>query len=193
MKSVAVFCGSSEGEDKKIIQDAYDLGKHLATENITLVYGAARIGIMGQVAAGALDNGGKVIGVIPDFLKIKEVYHTDLTELIVTKTMHERKLIMHELSEGVITLPGGYGTLEELFEMITWAQLGLHAKPVGILNTNGFYNDLMAMLQTMVRKKFLKTQNYEMLLIETKIESLLTQMKNYEPLVLPKWITKDQV
>lgn len=193
MKSVAVFCGSSEGVDKKIIREAYGLGKYLASKDITLIYGAARIGIMGQVATGALENKGKVIGVIPDFLKIKEVYHTGLTELIVTKTMHERKLIMHELSEGVITLPGGYGTLEELFEMITWAQLGLHSKPVGILNTNGFYDDLMAMLRTMVKNKFLKQENYEMLLLETQVKSLLDRMENYKPLIFPKWITKDQV
>ncbi|WP_340198437.1 TIGR00730 family Rossman fold protein [Ascidiimonas sp. W6] len=193
MKSIVVFCGSSEGNDQHIIKEAYELGKCLAKQNITLVYGAAHIGIMGQVASGCLDHGGKVIGVIPDFLKIKEVYHTGLTELIVTKTMHERKLIMHDLSEGVITLPGGYGTLEELFEMITWGQLGLHTKPVGILNVSGFYNDLLAMLEKMVKTEFLKPQNYEMLLVENKTQSLLERMKKYKPQVQPKWIHKEQV
>ena len=123
MKSIVVFCGSSEGNDPIILESAVELGQTLASRNMTLVYGAAKIGVMGKLAEGALDTNGKVIGVIPDFLMLKEVYHPELTELIVTKNMQERKLKMHELSDGIITLPGGYGTLEELFEMITWAQL----------------------------------------------------------------------
>jgi uncharacterized protein (TIGR00730 family) len=193
VKSVTVFCGSSEGNDKKILEEAYTLGKFLAVNNITLIYGAARIGVMGQLAEGALSNGGKVIGVIPDFLKKKEVCHENLSELIVTKTMHERKMIMHELSEGVITLPGGYGTLEELFEMITWAQLGLHANPVGILNTNGFYDELLSMLQKMVQAKLLKIENYEMLLVSEEIQALFTKMLSYKPVQTPKWINKEQI
>jgi uncharacterized protein (TIGR00730 family) len=193
VKSVTVFCGSSEGNDKKILEEAYTLGKFLAVNKITLIYGAARIGVMGQLAEGALSNGGKVIGVIPDFLKKKEVCHENLSELIVTKTMHERKMIMHELSEGVITLPGGYGTLEELFEMITWAQLGLHANPVGILNTNGFYDELLSMLQKMVQAKLLKIENYEMLLVSEEIQALFTKMLSYKPVQTPKWINKEQI
>lgn len=193
MKSIVVFCGSSDGNDKKVIDVAYDLGKTLAQENITLIYGAAKIGIMGKVAQGALDNEGTVVGIIPEFLKKKEVVHTNLSELIVTENMHERKLLMHERSGGVITLPGGFGTLEELFEMITWGQLGLHQKPIGILNVNGFYNDLLKMLQNMVAQGFLKQDNYDMLLVDDTIEGLLVLMNNYKPKSVPKWIKKGQV
>jgi uncharacterized protein (TIGR00730 family) len=193
MNSIVVFCGSSEGNDPDILSSAYGLGQTLANRNVTLVYGAAKIGVMGKVAQGALDYKGKVIGIIPDFLKMKEVYHTGLTELIVTDNMHERKLKMHELSDGIITLPGGYGTLEELFEMITWAQLGLHQKPIGILNTNGFYDDLLKMIRKMVDQGFLKVENYEMLLIDDSVDGLLKQMKDYKPMAMPKWIEKDQV
>lgn len=193
MKSVVVFCGSSEGNDEQIIEQAISLGKKLASSNITLVYGAAKIGIMGKLAQSALDNKGKVIGVIPEFLKMKEVMHYGLTDLYVTQNMHQRKIKMHELSEGIIALPGGFGTLEELFEMITWAQLGLHQKPIGVLNTNGFYNELLSFLETMVKKGFLKMENYELLIVEKDIDKLLTKMKNYKPSPVPKWIKKDQV
>lgn len=193
MKSIVVFCGSSEGNDPKVSQAASYLGVVLAARNITLVYGGAKIGVMGQVAQHTLNNGGLVIGVIPDFLKHKEVFHTELTQLIVTQNMHERKLKMFELCEGIITLPGGFGTLEEFFEMVTWAQLGLHQKPIGILNTNGFYDDLLKMLQKMVRLGFLKKENYEMILVDDDVEGLLQKMSSYIPLPLPKWIKKDQV
>lgn len=193
MKSIVVFCGSSEGNDPLILDKAYSLGKEMAERSIALVYGAARIGVMGRLAQGALDNSGDVIGIIPDFLKLKEVYHTGLTKLIVTENMHQRKLKMHELSDGVIMLPGGYGTLEEFFEMITWAQLGLHQKPLGILNINGFYNNLMAMLKTMVDEGFVKQENYDMLLIDHSINVLLDKMRYYRAKHVPKWIKKDQL
>ena len=154
MKSISVFCGSSEGNDDFIISKAYRLGVEFAQNNITLVYGAAKIGIMGQVAKGVLDNDGTVIGVIPDFLKLKEVYHTNLSELIITDNMHDRKVIMYEKSDGFMILPGGFGTMDEFFEITTWGQLGLHSKPIGILNLNGFYNDLLELAYTMVRKGF---------------------------------------
>lgn len=193
MRSIVVFCGSSEGNDPDILESAFELGRVFAKRNIKLIYGGAKIGVMGKVAQGALDNNGKVIGVIPEFLKHKEVFHTGLTQLIVTQNMHQRKLKMHDLSDGIITLPGGYGTLEELFEMITWAQLGLHQKPIGILNTNGFYDDLIRMLDKMVVKGFLKKENFDMLLVDDTIPGLLEKMKNYEPEPLPKWVKKDQV
>jgi uncharacterized protein (TIGR00730 family) len=193
MKSIVVFCGSSEGKDPKILAEAYDLGTVFAQRAITLVYGGARIGIMGKVAQGVLEHHGKVIGVIPDFLLKKEVFHSGLTELIITQNMHERKLKMHELSEGIIALPGGYGTLEELFEMITWSQLGLHQKPIGILNTNGFYDDLLRMIETMVTRGFLKKENREMILVDQSIPGLLEQMNNYIPQPLPKWIKKEEL
>ncbi|MCM4172921.1 TIGR00730 family Rossman fold protein [Arenibacter sp. TNZ] len=193
MKRIVVFCGSSEGNDPEIIKGAYKLGASLAKGGITLVYGAAKIGIMGKLAQGALENNGKVIGVIPDFLKMKEVFHDGLTQLIVTENMHQRKLRMHDLSDGIITLPGGYGTMEELFEMITWAQLGLHQKPIGLLNVNGFYDELLAMLRTMVSKGFLKQEYYDILLVDNSVDGLLNKMKNYQPLPLPKWIKKEQL
>jgi len=188
LNAVAVFCGSSEGNDTTIISKAEDLGKTLAKEEIVLVYGAAKIGIMGKIAQSSLDNHGKVIGVIPEFLKLKEVVHLGLNELITTTNMHERKLKMHELSDGFITLPGGFGTFEELFEIITWAQLGLHKKPIGLLNINGFYNDLVSMLETMVTKGFLKLDNLELLIVDDSIESLLNKMKNFKPKDVPKWL-----
>jgi len=153
-----------------------------------LVYGAAKIGIMGKVAQGVLDNHGKVIGVIPEFLKLKEVVHLGLSQLITTSNMHERKLKMHELSNGFITLPGGYGTLEELFEIMTWAQLGLHQKPIGLLNINGFYNDLIKMLDRMVVNGFLKLRNLDFLIVEDDIDILLDKMRHYKPQDVPKWL-----
>lgn len=193
MKGIVVFCGSSDGNDPKVLESALELGKTLAEQQITLVYGAAKIGVMGKVAEGCLNHGGQVIGVIPDFLMLREVYHSGLTELLITKNMHERKLKMYELSEGIIALPGGYGTLEELFEMITWAQLGLHQKPVGIMNVNGFYDDLLHLLEKMVFQGFLKKENYDMLLIDDSVNGLLQKMETYKPLPLPKYISRDQI
>ncbi len=193
MRGIVVFCGSSEGNDPEILVAANLLGRTLAERTIKLVYGGAKIGVMGELAQGALTSGGTVIGVIPDFLRRKEVVHQGLTELIVTQNMQQRKLRMHELSDGIIALPGGYGTLEELFEMITWGQLGLHQKPIGILNINGFYDELLKMLRKMVDRQFLKQENYEMLLVDEAIDSLLDRMQNYQPRPLPKWIHKDQL
>ncbi len=192
LKAIAVFCGSSEGNDSTIILQAELLGKALAKEEITLVYGAAKIGIMGKIAQASLNNHGKVIGVIPDFLKLKEVVHLGLQELITTKNMHGRKLKIHELSDGFIALPGGYGTFEELFEIITWAQLGLHQKPIGLLNINGFYDDLISMLETMVSKGFLKIENLDLLIIDNTVDSLIQRMETYQPAVVPKWLKADR-
>ncbi len=188
LTSICVYCGSSSGIDPEIIHQAELLGKTLAQKEITLVYGAAKIGIMGAVAQGALDHNGKVIGVIPKFLQIKEVVHTGLTELIVNETMSERKLKLQELSDGFITLPGGFGTMEELFEVLTWSQLALHQKPVGMLNVNGFYDDLLKALKNMVDKGFLKQENLEILLVDTTVDGLLEQMNNFKPQAMPKWL-----
>ena len=189
LTSICVFCGSSSGTEEKAINEALLLGEKLAKQHINLVYGGAKIGIMGKVAEGALTYQGKVIGVIPEFLKKKEVVHTRLTELIVTTNMHERKMKMQELSDGFITLPGGFGTLEELFEVITWSQLGLHQKPIGLLNINGFYNDLLKLLKRMITSGFLKKENYELLLIDDDIDRLLKKMKEYQPTKVPKWLS----
>ncbi len=193
IKSICVFCGSSEGNDTVIIDQAYELGKTLANEQMVLVYGAAKIGIMGRVAQGALDQKGKVIGVIPDFLKLKEVVHLGLGELITTETMHERKMKMQELSDGFIALPGGFGTLEELFEIVTWSQLGLHQKPIGVLNVGGFYDELLLLLENMVRKGFLKIENFELLIVDESIEGLMTKLKEFKPKQVPRWLKSDRV
>lgn len=188
MKQVVVFCGSSAGIDALYQQEARRLGMILAQRGIGVVYGGARIGLMGAVADGALAHQGKVTGVIPGFLRTKEVAHEGLTELIIVDSMHERKTRMNELSDGIIALPGGFGTFEELFEMLTWAQLGLHQKPIGLLNLNGFYQDLVLMIQKMVDMGFLKEMNQEMLLVADSIEALLTKMENYIAPAVPKWI-----
>lgn len=146
---------------------------------------------MTAVADGALSAGGIVIGVLPDFLRAKEVAHLGLTELIIVESMHERKMKMNELCDGVIALPGGFGTLEELFEMLTWAQLGLHKKPIAILNTNGFYDALIVLLNNMVDNGFLKSVNKEMLLVSSEIEDLLDKMKKYRAPTVEKWIKKE--
>lgn len=192
LNSICVFCGSSEGNDMNVISEALLLGEKMAQQNIAVVYGAAKIGVMGKVAAGALQQKGKVVGVIPEFLKLKEVVHQGLTELVTTTNMHERKMKMHDISDGFITLPGGFGTLEELFEIITWSQLGLHQKPIGLLNIGGFYDHLLLMLENMVRRGFLKMENYELLIVDSDIDQLLEKMRNFKPMQVPKWLKSDR-
>ncbi|QNJ99239.1 LOG family protein [Constantimarinum furrinae] len=191
LKNICVFCGSSDGNDAIITRATQELGEKFASQGITLVYGAAKIGIMGSLAKTVLDNGGEVTGIIPGFLKKKEVVHLGLTNLITTKSMHERKLEMQNLSDGFIALPGGIGTLEELFEIFSWLQLGLHTKPIGLLNCNGFYDDLIQLLETMVRKGFLSMENYELLLVDTTVDGLLQKMKDFKAPRIPQWMNED--
>ena len=193
MKRITVFCASSFGTEKVYEEQAILVGKTLAEQNIELVYGGANVGLMGAVADGALNAGGKVIGVLPNFLRSKEIAHQGLTELILVESMHERKTKMNDLCDGVIALPGGFGTLEELFEMLTWAQLGLHKKPIAILNINGFYDSLITLLETMTEKGLLKEVNQKMLLVSDTIDDLLEQMKNYTAPTVGKWIDKKEV
>ncbi|MGV8992467.1 MAG: TIGR00730 family Rossman fold protein [Flavobacterium sp.] len=193
MKRVTVFCGSNMGSDKNFQSQATFAGKTLAKNQIEVVYGGAKVGLMGALADGALSEGGRVIGILPKFLRSKEIVHNGLTELIMVDTMHERKTMMNELCDGVIALPGGFGTLEELFEMTTWAQLGLHKKPIAILNTNGFYDALIVMIQTMVDNSFLKAENQKMILISDNIEDLLQKMKDYVAPNVNKWISKEEI
>ena len=193
MKRIAVFCGSSQGNDATIISEAYKLGLTLAKNDIALVYGAAKIGIMGQVAQGAIDANGNVIGVIPNFLKTKEIVHTQLTELIVTENMHDRKVIMYDKSDGFMIIPGGFGTMDEFFEITTWGQLGLHTKPIGILNTNGYYDALISQCKTMVARGFLKQDHLNAVVVDATIEGLLEKMNNYVPLPAPQWLNKDRL
>jgi uncharacterized protein (TIGR00730 family) len=193
MKSIAVFCGSCEGNDPIIIDEAYRLGKTFAEQNITLVYGGSKIGIMGKVAQAVIDAKGKTIGVIPTFLKTKEVVNNNLSELVVTQNMHDRKVIMYDRSDGFIIIPGGFGTMDEFFEITTWGQLGLHSKPIGILNTNGYYDALITQCKMMVERGFLKQENFEAIVIDSTIEGLLSKMNNYKPLPAPKWLDKERL
>lgn len=193
MKSIAVFCGSSFGNSSQFSEQAYQLGKKLAEENITLIYGGANVGLMGSVADGCMQNEGKTIGVLPRFLQEKEIGHPQLTELILVDNMHQRKTKMNDLSEGVIMLPGGFGTFEEFFEMLTWAQLGLHKKPIAILNTEGFYDELLQMMDTMVQKGFVKKMHRDMVLHDSNIDVLLEKMKNYTAPEMGKWINPNQL
>lgn len=193
MKSITVFCGSSFGHDEIYKTQAILLGQTLAEKKIRLVYGGANVGLMGAIADGALSAGGEVVGVLPKFLREKEIAHNHLTELVLVESMHERKIKMNDLCDGVIALPGGYGTLEELFEMLTWAQLGLHKKPVAILNTNGYYDCLNILTTSMVDTGFLKQLNKDMLLISDDIEDLLSKMAAYKAPEVGKWVTKERL
>ena len=193
MKRITVFCGSSDGSEYIYKAQAALLGKTLATREIELVYGGAKIGLMGAVADAVLQYGGKVTGVLPYFLSGKEVAHEGLTEQILVDTMHERKALMHDLCDGIIALPGGYGTMEELFEMLTWGQLGLHNKPIGLLNINGYYDGLIELIQGMADKGFLKKADQKMLLTNDNIDKLLANMSGYVAPPTNKWLTEEEM
>jgi uncharacterized protein (TIGR00730 family) len=190
MKRIAVFCGSSSGASEVYARQAYLLGQTLARQGIGLVYGGAKVGLMQAVADGALEQGGEVIGVLPAFLGRKELAHEKLTQLVLVGTMHERKYRMYELCDGVIALPGSYGTMDEFFEVLTWGQLGLHKKAVGILNINGFYEPLLAQIRLMAKEGFLKEAYRDMLLVSDDIDDLLARMKTYQAPTVGKWISK---
>lgn len=187
MKYISVFCGSSSGNDSVFFGQASLLGQTIARRGYGIVYGGAHVGLMGAVAGGALQEGGEVIGVIPQFLKKKELEHKELTKIHVVETMHERKALMNEISDAVIALPGGYGTMEELFEMLTWSQLALHKKPIGLLNVDGFYDALVALSKTMIEKGFLKDDYKDLLLVDDDIERLIDKMEAYIPPSNDKW------
>jgi uncharacterized protein (TIGR00730 family) len=181
MKSICVFCASSLGEREDYQLAADKLGHILARHNIHLIYGGAKVGLMGAVADAALQSGGKVTGVIPHFLSGKEIAHAGLSELIFVESMHERKQKMSQLADGFIALPGGYGTLEELLEIITWAQLGLHHKPVVVVNINGYYNHLIQLLDHMAAEGLLKERHRRMMLFVDTVEDVLNAMLHYSP------------
>lgn len=187
MKRIAVFCASSIGFDNKYKEQAYLLGKTFAERNIELVYGGSNVGLMGEVANGVIENNGIAIGVLPHFLKAKEIAHTNLSELILVETMHERKAMMDQLADGVLALPGGFGTLEELFEALTWGQLGIHKKPVAMLNIDGFYDGLLSFIRSIVDKGFMKEVYLNSLLTGTEIPELLDLMANYNAPETGKW------
>jgi uncharacterized protein (TIGR00730 family) len=180
MKSICVFCGSNFNGDPALLQAVEELSDLMVKKDIALVYGGGRVGVMGLIANQIMQKGGKAIGVIPEFLMNKEVGHEGLSELIITENMHQRKQKMADLSDGVITLPGGYGTMEEFFEVLTWLQLGLHQKPIGLLNVGGFYDPLLQQLDVMVAQKFLKPINRELVLSDDKAGTLIAKMELFD-------------
>lgn len=190
MKRIAIYCASSEGTNPVYMEAAYHVGKTIAEKGYGLVYGGASVGCMGAVAKGALEQGGEVIGVLPHFLNKKEIAANELTELIMVDSMHERKLKMNELCDGSISLPGGFGTFEELFEMITWGQLALHRKPTCILNVNSYYDHLIQQLQFMKQEGLLQEKYLNMLLVDEDIYALISKMKNYKHPVTQQWLTE---
>jgi len=179
MKSIAVFCGSSTGFSTIYVDEARKLGQFLATRNISLIYGGGKIGLMGVLADEILAMKGTVIGVIPLLLEHKEVIHTSSTEMLITQTMSERKIIMSKKVDGYIVLAGGFGTLDELFEVLTLGQLDIERKPIGVLNTNGFYDAMLMQLDKMVHEGFLKQRNRDMVLVSDTVPGLFEKMERY--------------
>ena len=180
MKAICVFCGANFNGDPVLKQEVEELAEMMVTRQITLVFGGGKVGVMGLLANAVLSRGGKAVGVIPEFLLRKEVGHTELSALHVVKNMHERKKLMSELADGIIMLPGGFGTLEEFFEVLTWLQLGLHKNPVGILNVNGFYDFLLKQLDVMVEQKFLKPINRQLVITSQNPDELINIMGESE-------------
>lgn len=190
MRSICVFCGANFNGDPALLKAVNQLADVFVKKDITLVFGGGRVGVMGLMADAVLTRGGKAIGVIPQFLMDKEVGHTGLTELIITENMHQRKQKMADLSEGVITLPGGFGTLEEFFEVLTWLQLGLHSNPIGLLNTGGFYDPLLLQMDLMVERRFLKPDNRKLVLSHSEPEQLVGMMGSFSARPDDVWFTE---
>lgn len=177
--NIAVFCGANTGRDPGILHAAQEMGRTIAQHGMGVVYGGGHVGLMGAVADAALEARGKVIGVIPGFMVEKELAHQGLSELLIVRDMHERKMRMHELSQAVVALPGGFGTMDEVFELLTWRQLGLHAKPIGLLNVNGFYTPLLEQVVRMEQVGFLHGPTR--ILAATTVEALLDSIKRDTP------------
>lgn len=174
--NLCIFCGSRSGRDGRYVAIARDVAQRVVAEGYGIVYGGGRVGLMGILADAALDAGGSVVGVIPDSLAQKEVAHSGLTSLHVVGSMHERKALMADLSDGFIALPGGFGTMDELCEILTWAQLHIHAKPVALLNTDGYYDELLALFDKMVTEGFLSQENRDLLIAAPNVKELLALM-----------------
>ncbi|MBC7998827.1 MAG: TIGR00730 family Rossman fold protein [Leptolyngbya sp.] len=192
MQTICVFCGSSPGVKHEYAVGARELGCVLAKKNINLVYGGGRVGLMGMVADAALAAGSKVTGIIPRSLADKEIAHQGLTDLRIVTTMHERKAMMSELSDGFIAMPGGFGTLEELFEVVTWAQLGIHTKPFGLLNVAGYYDGLISFLDHSVEQGFVPLRHREMIIVSDDAEELVELLAAYRPIPEEKWLSSRQ-
>jgi hypothetical protein len=190
MKRVLVFCGSSPGRAPEYAQSAAELGRVMTDRGLELVYGGARVGLMGALADAVLDARGTAIGVIPARLVEHEIAHAGVTKLHVVDTMHERKALMAELSDAVIALPGGSGTLDELFELFTWKQLGLHRKPIGLLDVAGYWQPLLAMLDHMVAERLLRAEHRQTLLVESDAGTLLDALGAYRHTATDKWLDR---
>jgi uncharacterized protein (TIGR00730 family) len=192
MKSICVFCGSSSGRNFKYLIAAQKLGKILCENNIRLIYGGGNIGLMGELANSVLKYNGEVTGVIPADLIAREVALLDIQNLKVVDTMHERKQLMSDLADGFIAMPGGLGTLEEFFEIWTWAQLGIHSKPIGLLNIENYYDEMITFFNKAVNEEFISGVNREMIIIDKDPSILIFKMQNYNPPAVRKWISKDE-
>jgi len=192
MKSICVYCGSNVGDRDSYLEAAQYLGIELVKRGISLVYGGGNVGLMGAVADSVLAAGGKVIGVIPQALVDKEVAHMGLSDLRVVGSMHERKLLMADLADAFVALPGGLGTLEEFCEVATWTQLGFHKKPCGLLNVEGFYDGLLAFLDHATQEKFIRPEHRTIVLSEADPAKLIEKLVQFEIPIVHKWIDRDQ-
>lgn len=188
MKSICVFCGSNSGKGVNHLLAAQSLGKIIAKGNMTLVYGGGNVGIMGELANTVLKYNGKVTGVIPEDLVSREAALHDVSDLRIVKSMHERKALMSELSDGFIAMSGGIGTLEEFFEIWTWAQLGIHSKPIGVLNIDNYYDLLIKFINKSVDEGFVKDENLDMIIVEKEPQILIDKMNEFKPVNVRKWI-----
>ena len=187
MKTICVFCGSSSGNNSKYVAAAKQLGQLIAQNSMTLVYGGGNVGLMGEIANSVLANRGTAIGVIPQFLVEKELVHENLSEVIIVESMHERKAMMAELADGFVALPGGFGTLEETVEVLTWVQLGLHRKPIGLLNVEKYFHFLYEFFKHMVNEKFLHTEYNDMILIKENANEMIESLIDFELPEIDKW------
>jgi len=192
MERLCVFSGSSPGAHPDYVRTAQELGRSLAAAGVGLVYGGASVGLMGAVADAALEAGGEAIGVIPQALVDREIAHQGLSELRIVSSMHERKALMAELAGGFVALPGGMGTLEELFEVYTWTQLGLHSKPLGLLDVRDYFKALVAFLDHAVAERFMTVEHRELLVVEKRAEELLEAFRRWRPPARAKWIDRSQ-
>jgi uncharacterized protein (TIGR00730 family) len=192
LSSICVFCGSNGGADPAYLATAEAVGAGLARRGIRVIYGGGRVGMMGAVADAARAAGGDVVGVIPQQIFDLEIGHTGLDDLRVVGSMHERRALMAELSDAFVALPGGIGTLEELFEVYTWAQLGIHAKPLALLDVAGYYEPLAAFLDHAVAQRFLRPETREMLAVADDLDSLLATLEQWQPAPMHKWIDLDE-
>jgi hypothetical protein len=190
LRRVCVFCGSSPGGRAGYADAARAMGQTLASQDIGLVYGGGRVGLMGVLADAALEAGGDVIGVIPEHMTSREIAHHDLSDLRVVASMHERKALMYELADGFVALPGGLGTLEELFEILTWCQLGLQVKPSGLLDVDGYFSRLVEFLDHVTAEGFIKEVHRRLVVVEEHPDRLLDEMRAFEPPPLPRWLTE---